>query len=398
MSDSTPYDAGSIFDLFMDPNAPAPTQPRRLTCQVEMDAAVQSVCTMFDYAFDGTSTFDVPTLTPPDDWSVGLIVGPSGSGKSSMLRSFGELCPVPLWDGRAIVSQLGTDFVERLSAVGLNSIPSWVRPYSALSTGQKFRADLARCLQDGALLDEFTSSVDRVVAASTSCAMRRYIDRKGLRRIVVATCHRDVAEWLCPDWVFDTGGGELRVGRAARAPIAFELEPCSADEWRLFSPHHYLDGSLNRSARCWLALWRGVPVGFASALAFPNGNFRDAWREHRTVVLPDYQGLGIGPRLSDAVADLFVQSGCRYFSKTSHPRLGGYREFSPLWKATSKNHRARLDYKGDHAYATKEDGHKLAHAQRVCFSHERVRPALSEPDVREPVHPILDLFLEAVSE
>ena len=391
-----PADAGSVLDLFMDPSAPAPTQPRRLTCQVEMDAAVQSVCSMFDYAFDGTSTFDVPTMTPPDDWSVGMIVGASGSGKSSLLRSFGALPDFGPWsEDRAIVSQLGVDFVERLSAVGLNSIPSWVRPYSALSTGQKFRADLARCLQDGALLDEFTSSVDRVVAASTSCAMRRYIDRKGLRRIVVATCHRDVEEGLCPDGVFDTDRGELRIGRAARAPVAFELVSCSADEWRVFSPHHYLDGSLNRSARCWLALWRGVPVGFASALAFPNGNFRDAWREHRTVVLPDYQGLGIGPRLSDAVADLFVRDGCRYFSKTSHPRLGSYRESSPLWKATSKNHRARLDYKWDHVYSTKEDGHKMAHAQRVCFSHERVRPAHSGPStVRESVdHPILDLFL-----
>ena len=34
---------------------------------------------------------------------------------------------------------------------------------------------------------------------------------------------------------------------------------------------------------------------------------QDTWREHRTVVLPDLQGLGVGPRMSDAVASLFFQ-------------------------------------------------------------------------------------------
>lgn len=344
----------------------------RLQCSVELDEAVLQIAKMFDYAFDGTSSFDVPDVRHPDEWSIGVVVGPSGSGKSSILRSFGHEQEIEWSASKAIVSHFADadDAQERLGAVGLNSVPDWMRPYHVLSTGQRFRADLARRLRDGAVIDEFTSVVDRVVAMSASVAMRRYVDRKQIKRIVIATCHRDVIQWLEPDWVYDTEDRRMAVGRSKRPRFNIDLVPCSADQWAAFGHHHYLDGAINRSARCWLAELDGVRVGFVSALAFPNGAIKNAWREHRTVVIPDYQGLGIGPKISDAVAEMFVREGCRYFSKTSHPRLGMYREKSVLWKGTSKNRRARNDYRDD--YTTKEDGHKMLHAHRVCFSHEYV--------------------------
>jgi ABC-type lipoprotein export system ATPase subunit len=345
---------------------------RTLTCTVEKDAVVSSICSMFDYAFNGTSTFIVDDVHAPIDWSIGVIVGPSGSGKSSILRSFGIERDVEWSTSKAIVSHFkdADDAQERLGAVGLNSVPDWMRPYNVLSTGQKFRADLARRLDHGSVIDEFTSVVDRVVAMSASVAMRRYVDKTNLKRIVIATCHRDVIQWLEPDWVYDTEDHRMVVGRSKRPRFNVELVRCSSGEWTRFSHHHYLDGALNRSARCWIAEMNGTKVGFVSALAFPNGAMKNAWREHRTVVIPDYQGLGIGPKISDAVASMFINDGCRYFSKTSHPRLGMYRERSPLWRATSKNRRSRKDYRDD--YITKEDGHKMAHAHRVCFSHEYI--------------------------
>jgi GNAT superfamily N-acetyltransferase len=113
-----------------------------------------------------------------------------------------------------------------------------------------------------------------------------------------------------------------------------------------------------------------VPVGFASAIAYPSGSVKNAWRGHRTVVLPDFQGFGMGVKISDAVAEMFHSNGCRYFSKTAHPRMGQYREASPLWKATSKNKKARNDYNAKRN--TKENGHKMKHAGRMCFSHEYI--------------------------
>jgi len=80
-----------------------------------------------------------------------------------------------------------------------------------------------------------------------------------------------------------------------------------------------------------------------ATLSSPSGTVKDAFREHRLVIHPDYQGLGMGPRLSEAVAMHYVENGKRYFSKTSHPRLGEYRDQSKVWKPTSKNHMKRAD-------------------------------------------------------
>jgi ABC-type ATPase with predicted acetyltransferase domain len=49
---------------------------------------------------------------------------------------------------------------DRLDAVGLSAAARG-RPYGELSTGEKFRADLAKRLCDGGVVDEFTSNVDR---------------------------------------------------------------------------------------------------------------------------------------------------------------------------------------------------------------------------------------------
>ena len=343
--------------------------------RVSQDAITSAVAAFFDYEFDGCTTFFVPQLPLlPEQFGLGVVVGPSGSGKSSLLESIGACTESFKWHAdKAICSHFASvdAAIERLSAVGFNSIPSWLRPYHVLSTGEKFRADLAINLKSGATFDEFTSTVDRNVAKACSYALRRFVDKHAIQRVVVASCHYDILEWLQPDWVYDTATGRLVVGRSERRPeICVEVVPCTTGAWPIFRNHHYLSGDINQSARCWLAIWKGAPVGFASAIAYPSGTVKNAWREHRTVILPDFQGLGIGVRLSDAVASMFIQQQCRYFSKTAHPRLGAYRDASSLWKPTSKNHRARTDY--SLTRKSKEDKHKMQHANRLCYSHEFV--------------------------
>ena len=105
-------------------------------------------------------------------WNVGLIVGPSGCGKSSVMRNvFGD--PEQLsWNGKSILDDFPQSLTmeqitEACSSVGFNSIPSWMIPYSVLSTGEKFRAELARRIvgdEDIVVFDEFTSVVVRLVA------------------------------------------------------------------------------------------------------------------------------------------------------------------------------------------------------------------------------------------
>lgn len=126
-----------------------------LMVSVEMDKALSVACGAFDYAFTGISSFSLPKFDAPQrdgSWNIGLIVGPSGSGKSQLLfRYFGEPME-PQWSAKkAIVSQLGepNEAIAKLSAVGLNSVPSWCRPYHVLSTGEQFRARMAAMLDNG---------------------------------------------------------------------------------------------------------------------------------------------------------------------------------------------------------------------------------------------------------
>jgi GNAT superfamily N-acetyltransferase len=361
-----------------------------LTCRVTPDGITDELSAAYDYTFDGASSFTPPDLyvdSVPDQFSVGLIVGPSGSGKSTLLAQFGKQVNVS-WDAhRAVCSHFESaeDARERLGAVGLNSIPSWMRPYHVLSTGEKFRADLARSLKHGVVIDEFTSVVDRAVAASCSNALRRYIDFKKLERVVLASCHYDIIEWLRPDWWYDTATHKMTNGRRLRRPeIALEVVPCEWQAWSMFSAHHYLSADINRGARCWLAVWNDRPVGFAATLALPNGSIDNGWREHRIVILPEFQGLGLGTRLSDAVARMHVDQGLRYFAKTAHSVMGKYRDASPDWRPTSKNHSARMDYLSDGPDGPSRPGtgkvsNIIKHAQRACYCHEYT--------ARSQVHP-----------
>lgn len=320
-----------------------------LSCKVQVDDVLRKSCQAFDYAIPETSVFELPKFEIPDgEWALGLIVGASGSGKSSLLRQhFGQPSPPEWSSGKAVASHFDSaeDAIEKLTAVGLSSIPSWCKPYHVLSTGEKFRADLARGLQSRAVFDEFTSVVDRTVAAAASRSVSRYVRKQGLSKVVLVSCHRDIIQWLEPDWIFDTDlGSFLPRGSLQRRPeIRIDIFKADRRLWPCFARHHYLTASLMCSARCWAAFWGTQLVGFASCVTMPCGTVKRAYREHRTVIFPDFQGLGLGVRLSDAVAASMVAQGFRYFSKTAHPRMGGYRDNSKLWRPTSKNHVVRQD-------------------------------------------------------
>jgi GNAT superfamily N-acetyltransferase len=137
--------------------------------------------------------------------------------------------------------------------------------------------------------------------------------------------------------------------------------------WERFAPHHYLAAALNPAAVAWLVTWDDEPVAFTSALAMPSGTLRNAWREHRTVVLPDFQGLGLGATLGDWLGDLMTGQGRRFYSRTSHPRLVRYRRASPHWRET--NHSGR----GGQRQAGSRDATWNADENRPAYSFEYVR-------------------------
>jgi GNAT superfamily N-acetyltransferase len=319
-----------------------------LTSTVELDDLTKELITPFDYQSDGTECF-YPYVVPdelPTEWNIGVIVGASGSGKSTLLRHFAQPMMVSWNFKKSIASHFDNpvDANERLSAAGLMSVPEWVKPYGVLSNGQQFRANLARQLKDGLTIDEFTSVVDRNVAKAASASMAKYVRRNKIQGVVLATVHRDILEYLEPDWIIDTDLGQWTKERCLWQPeLVLDIYPASNKIWGHFAQYHYLSQSLNKTARCYIAVWDGQVVGVVATMAFPSGTLKEAFREHRLVIHPDFQGLGFGPKLSELVAKHYLDNGKRYFSKTSHPRLGGYRDQSDQWKPTSKNHMKRPD-------------------------------------------------------
>lgn len=187
-----------------------------LISKVERDEFISASEKAFDCIFDGTSTF-YPWKMPiniPKKFKIGVIVGSSGSGKSTLLKQFG-IEEKPEWDNsKSIVSHFESpdDAINKLGSVGLNSVPSWYKPYTVLSNGEKFRADLARKIKTNCVIDEFTSVVDRTVAKAASISLSRYVNNNDVDNIVLSTCHRDILDWLEPDWVLDTDTGELLHG------------------------------------------------------------------------------------------------------------------------------------------------------------------------------------------
>ena len=72
-------------------------------------------------------------------------------------------------------------------------------------------------------------------------------------------------------------------------------------------------------------------AGFNAVLPLPHGNLKNAYRESRLVIFPDYQGIGLGSFFSDYIAEKYKQEGKVFYSVTSNPALIKYRQKSPKW-------------------------------------------------------------------
>ena len=322
-----------------------------VTCPVHDSFRVQQVAGMFDVPIAQRATerfaVDVPELG--DDWRIGLIVGPSGSGKSTITRELfaDRLYSQRPWpEDRAVVDCLGERPIKEITglftAVGFSSPPSWIKPYRVLSGGERFRCDLARALAQASTgpeprlvaFDEFTSVVDRNVARIGSAAIAKAIRAGRITcRLVAVTCHYDVAEWLEADWVLDMATATFTRRCLRRPGIDLEISRCERRAWKMFARHHYLSGRLSAVARCFLALWRGVPVAFCATVSLIGRKNR--WRISRIVTLPDFQGIGIGMSVAEAVAGLHRAEGHRVNVTASHPALIGHCRRSPRWRAVA---------------------------------------------------------------
>lgn len=323
-----------------------------------MKITVRNTCTDFDsyraarvkslFNVESGADFSLDAEIPVDDqaWQIGVIVGPSGSGKTSIGRQLGSIY-APSWPADAPIIDVinaGGDAnaaFGALSAVGLGSVPSWLRPFHVLSNGEQFRANLARLVCDAppfAVIDEFSSVVDRQIAKVGAGAFAKAWRRKP-GRVVLLSCHYDILDWVQPDWVFDTSSGGFERGSLRRRPpLEMSIHQTDWHYWPLFEPHHYLKLPRMIAATNYVATIAGEPVAHVAVSTRPG--MVEA-RACRLVVMPEWQGAGVGLRFLDAVCGAWLEGNNRYglplrtLFHTSHPGLAAALRRAAGWTQVS---------------------------------------------------------------
>ena len=106
----------------------------------------------------------------------------------------------------------------------------------------------------------------------------------------------------------------------------------------MFRQYHYLNGSLPSTARCYAAVYNNEPIAFVAVV---HVRMRARYyRVSRLVVLPDYQGIGIGKRLLNFVAELYTsQTKMPFYILTSNPQI--IRGNMNNWKITRFGHASK---------------------------------------------------------
>lgn len=135
--------------------------------------------------------------------------------------------------------------------------------------------------------------------------------------------------------------------------------------WGIFRQHHYLSADFNKAADVYLIYWDDTLIGLRGVLTYPNGAIKYGYRGHRLVILPDYQGLGIGTKVYDFIAKMYVDKGLKFYGRSTHIRLFRHWSNSKEYVETARS---------NNAVKTNDQSHKFKNMvlNRVAYSFEYV--------------------------
>ena len=326
----------------------------KLESVIERTPRVMQLEGMFDLEPTTNSITEI-LLNIPDlstrEWNIGLIVGPSGAGKTTIAKQMfaDEMQHLENFEwskNKAVIDDFSNtlsirEITELLSSVGFSSPPAWLRPFHTLSNGEQFRVTMARVLAETsenkiAVVDEFTSVIDRTVAQIGSHAIAKTIRRRN-QKFVAVGCHYDVQEWLQPDWIYEPHTGSFRWESLRQRPeVELEIFRAKYDSWNSFSKHHYLSADLNKAAAVYVATVAGQPACLIALLPLVHSVLKNARRITRIVVMPDFQGIGLANKFMDALCSSLLKQGYDTYITTSHPALMGALNRSKNWSVTRK--------------------------------------------------------------
>ncbi|MEM2108146.1 MAG: GNAT family N-acetyltransferase [Candidatus Bathyarchaeia archaeon] len=299
-----------------------------------LTARTLAVAEAFGLGVDEAQRFtvlDTELRIAPTD--IVYITGDSGSGKSVLLRALRadlgdeaiDLAEIAVDPDKPIIETVGAtveEGLELLSRVGLNDAFLFLRTYSQLSDGQKYRYRIAKLIESGRqwwLMDEFAACLDRDTAKIIAFNLQK-IARQQRKAVIVATTHTDLLEDLRPSvHVHKRFGSEITINYYPNEPAKecslvgeMRLVEGSLEDWRRLAGFHYRSHKATAPRRIF-SLKRGeelcgvivytfpAPACFGRRMVLPKTSMRELNEKlstiNRVVVHPKYRSIGLGARL-----------------------------------------------------------------------------------------------------
>jgi ABC-type ATPase with predicted acetyltransferase domain len=273
------------------------------------------------------------------------ITGDSGSGKSVLLRAIkadlGEeaidLTDVAVDAEKPLIETVGAtveEGLELLSKVGLNDAFLFLRTYSQLSDGQRYRYRIAKLIESGKqwwLMDEFAACLDRDTAKIIAYNLQKIARQQG-KAVIAATTHSDLQEDLKPSvLVHKRFGEEIKIDYYPNTPAAecslireMRIEEGTKEDWQKLSGFHYR-GHKVAVPRKIFRLVRGdehcgvivysypPPACYGRRIVLPRMTIQEMNKQlsiiNRVVIHPKYRTVGLGAKL---IRETMPLVGTRY--------------------------------------------------------------------------------------
>ncbi len=261
------------------------------------------------------------------------ITGDSGSGKSVLLRAIRtdlgdeaiDLSEVVVDPDKPLIETVGAtveEGLELLSKVGLNDAFLFLRTYSQLSDGQRYRYRIAKLIESGKqwwFMDEFAACLDRDTAKIIAYNLQKIALQQG-KAVIAATTHSDLQEDLKPSvLVRKRFGEEIQISYFPNVPATecsliqeMQVEEGTREDWQKLSSFHYR-GHKFAVARKIYRLTRkdelcGVivysyppPACYGRRLVLPRMSIQELNKQlsiiNRVVIHPKYRTIGLGAKL-----------------------------------------------------------------------------------------------------